>query len=198
MIKSIKEYEEEVQEPEEENTKEDLQPADCTTHTLADHANLQAAKVEESYKQQPVTVLTNNFMNGKREQVILCEKHRSEVMTILKQCLHKLSEISSASAELSRLLPTGIYDLHMLILYKLFLKCHIRPNQLWLLKQHSQISGYFPDFSKEQTIMLKVFPNDGHRSTAHDHKKNESLQQQYQHGICDTKPYWMKIKILKE
>ncbi|RWW69462.1 hypothetical protein BHE74_00022935 [Ensete ventricosum] len=81
--------------------------------------------------------------------------------------------------------------------YKLFLKCHIQLNQLWLLK-HSQISGYFHDFSKEWTIMLKVFPNDDHRSMAHDRKKIESLQGQYRHEICDTKLYWMEIKILKE
>ncbi|RWW71300.1 hypothetical protein BHE74_00020965 [Ensete ventricosum] len=60
--------------------------------------------------------------------------------------------------------------------YKLFLKCHIQLNQLWLLKKRSQISGYFYDFSKEQTIMLKVFPDDDHRSTAHNRKKIESLQ----------------------
>ncbi|RWW44749.1 hypothetical protein BHE74_00049469 [Ensete ventricosum] len=70
MIKSIEESEEEVQEPEEENTKEDLHSANCTTHALAGHANPQAAKVEESPKQHPITVLiktrsTNNFMNSK-------------------------------------------------------------------------------------------------------------------------------------
>ncbi|RWW10098.1 hypothetical protein GW17_00026377 [Ensete ventricosum] len=65
--------------------------------------------------------------------------------------------------------------------YKLFLKCHIQSNQLWLLKDF-QISGYFHDFSMEWTIMLKVFPDDDHRSMAHDRKK-ESLQRQYQHGI---------------
>ncbi|RZR92652.1 hypothetical protein BHM03_00020980 [Ensete ventricosum] len=59
--------------------------------------------------------------------------------------------------------------------YKPFLKCHIRPNQLWLLKQHSQILVYFHDFSKERTIMLKVFPDDDHRSMTHDRKKIESL-----------------------
>ncbi|RZS04814.1 hypothetical protein BHM03_00035206 [Ensete ventricosum] len=210
MIKSIEESEEEVQEPEEENTNEDPRPTDCTTHALASHANPQAAKVEESFKQQPVTVLANNLMNGKGEQVTLCEKHGSEVMTISTQYLQKLAEISGASAEPNRLLPTKLYDVHMLILqeeplayirpywYKLFLRCHIQPNQLWLLKQRSQISGYFHGFSKERTIMLKVFPDDDHQSTTHDHKKIESLQRQYRHGICDTKPYWMEIKILKE
>ncbi|RRT31633.1 hypothetical protein B296_00059261, partial [Ensete ventricosum] len=118
MIKSIKEYKEEVQEPEEENTKEDPQPADCTTHALVGHTNPQAIKVEESFKQQSVTVLTNNFMNGKGEQVILCEKHRSKVMMISKQCLQKFTEISSAAAESSPLLLTRLYDLHMLILQK--------------------------------------------------------------------------------
>ncbi|RRT36074.1 hypothetical protein B296_00040219 [Ensete ventricosum] len=231
MIKSIKESEEEFQEPEEENTKEDPQSDDCMTHALASHANPQAAKIEESFKQHPITVLTNNLMNGKGEQLTLCEKHGSEVMTILTQRLQKLSKISVAYVEPSQLLPTGLYNLHMLILqneplahirpycyphpqrveakriiqemqeiqiirprpslattlylqklclfvcrYKLFLKYHIRSNQLWLLKQHIQISGYFHDFSKEWTIMLKVFPNDDHRSTAHDCKKIESLQ----------------------
>ncbi|RRT47531.1 hypothetical protein B296_00021608 [Ensete ventricosum] len=85
MMKSIKEYEEEVQEPEEENMKEDSQPTDCTTHALAGHANPQATKVEESFKQQPITVLINNLMNGKGEQVTLCEKYGSEVMTISAQ-----------------------------------------------------------------------------------------------------------------
>ncbi|RZR97880.1 hypothetical protein BHM03_00027137 [Ensete ventricosum] len=252
MIKSIKEYEEEVQEREEENTKEDLQPADCTTHALAGHADLQVAKVEESFKQQHVTVLTNNLMNDKGEQVTLCEKHGSEVMMMSTQRLQKLAEISSASTESSRLPPTKLYNLHMLILqeeplahirlfccphpqraeskrivqetqetqiiqprpslarilylqklylfvcrHKLFLKYHIQPNQLWLLK-YSQISSYFYDFSKEWTIMLKTLPDDDHRSTAHDRKKIVSFQRQYRHGICDTKLYWMEIKILKE
>ncbi|RWW42885.1 hypothetical protein BHE74_00051506 [Ensete ventricosum] len=70
MIKSIEESEEDVQEPEEENTQEDLQSINSMTHALADHANPQAAKVEESLKQQPVTILietrsTNNFINSK-------------------------------------------------------------------------------------------------------------------------------------
>ncbi|RZR94566.1 hypothetical protein BHM03_00023272 [Ensete ventricosum] len=70
MIEPIKEYEEWDLEPEDENTKEDQQSADCTTHTLAGHANPQALEVEESLKQQPVTILiktrsTNNFMNSK-------------------------------------------------------------------------------------------------------------------------------------
>ncbi|RWW50301.1 hypothetical protein BHE74_00043457 [Ensete ventricosum] len=70
---------------------------------------------------------------------------------------------------------------------KLFLKCHIQLNQLWLLMQHSQISGYFHYLSQERTMLFEVFPID-------DRKKIRSLQQQYQHGIYD----WMKIKILKE
>ncbi|RRT43709.1 hypothetical protein B296_00039143 [Ensete ventricosum] len=202
MIKFIEESEEEVQEP-KENTKEDLQPADRTTHVVAGHVNPQVTKVEESFMQQPVTVLTNILMNGKGEQVTSCEKHGSEVMMILTQRLQKLAEISGASTEPTRLLPTKLYDLHMLILqeeplahiwpyccphpqrvevkrivqemYKLFLKCHIQSNQLWLLKQRSQILGYFYDFFKEWTIMLKIFPDDDHRSTAHDYKKIESL-----------------------
>ncbi|RZS09014.1 hypothetical protein BHM03_00040047 [Ensete ventricosum] len=42
--------------------------------------------------------------------------------------------------------------------------------------KHSQISSYLHDFSKEWTIMLKVLPDDDHRSKAHDPKKIESLQ----------------------
>ncbi|RRT36530.1 hypothetical protein B296_00046489 [Ensete ventricosum] len=160
----------------------------------------------------------------------LCKKHGSEVMMMSTQCLQKLAEISRASTESSRLLPTRLYNLHMLILqeeplahirlyccphpqraeskrivqetqetqiiqprpslarilylqklylfvcrYKLFLKYHIQPNQLWLLK-YSQISSYFYDFSKEWTIMLKTLPNDDHRSMAHDRKKIVSFQ----------------------
>ncbi|RWV94837.1 hypothetical protein GW17_00042589 [Ensete ventricosum] len=116
MIKSIKEYEEEVQEPEEENMKEDPQPTNCMTQAIAGHANPQVAKVEESFKQQPVTVLTNNPMNDKGEQVTLCEKHRSKVMTISTQCFQKLAELSGASTELSRLLHTRLYNVHMLML----------------------------------------------------------------------------------
>ncbi|RWV81270.1 hypothetical protein BHE74_00016972 [Ensete ventricosum] len=70
MIEPIEDPEEEDLEPKKENMKEDPQPVDYTTHTLADHANPQAIKVEESLKQQPVTILietrsTNNFMNNK-------------------------------------------------------------------------------------------------------------------------------------
>ncbi|RZS25796.1 hypothetical protein BHM03_00059047, partial [Ensete ventricosum] len=81
---------------------------------------------------------------------------------------------------------------------KLFLKCHIQPNQLWLLMQRSQISSYFHDFSKEQTMILEVFPDDDIGFMTHDRKKVESLQPQYRHGIYDAKPSWIKIKTLKE
>ncbi|RWV96760.1 hypothetical protein BHE74_00033125 [Ensete ventricosum] len=126
MIKSIKEYEEEVQEPKEEKMKKNPQSADCMTHALAGHANSQVAKVEESFKHQPVTILTNNLINGKGEQVTLCEKHGSEVMTISTQRLQKLAEISSTSTEPSRLLPTRLYNIHMLILQEEPL-AHIQP-----------------------------------------------------------------------
>ncbi|RWV80592.1 hypothetical protein GW17_00058110, partial [Ensete ventricosum] len=39
--------------------------------------------------------------------------------------------------------------------------------------QCSLISGYFHDFTEERTMMLKVFPDDNLRSTAHDHKKEQ-------------------------
>ncbi|RRT32843.1 hypothetical protein B296_00051107, partial [Ensete ventricosum] len=56
---------------------------------------------------------------------------------------------------------------------KLFLKCHIQLNQLWVLMQCSLILGYFHDFTEERTMMLKVFPDDNLRSTAHDRKKEQ-------------------------
>ncbi|RWV81954.1 hypothetical protein GW17_00056579 [Ensete ventricosum] len=39
--------------------------------------------------------------------------------------------------------------------------------------QCSLISGYFHDFTEEQTMMLKVLPDDDLGSTAHDHKKEQ-------------------------
>ncbi|RWW24502.1 hypothetical protein GW17_00011205 [Ensete ventricosum] len=56
---------------------------------------------------------------------------------------------------------------------KLFLKCHIQLNQLWVLMQCSLISGYFHDFTEERTMMLKVFPDDDLGSMAHDRKKEQ-------------------------
>ncbi|RWW13234.1 hypothetical protein GW17_00023064 [Ensete ventricosum] len=56
---------------------------------------------------------------------------------------------------------------------KLFLKCHIQLNQLWVLMQCSLISGYFHDFTEAWTMMLKVFPDDDLRFMAHDRKKKQ-------------------------
>ncbi|RWW45061.1 hypothetical protein BHE74_00049131 [Ensete ventricosum] len=39
--------------------------------------------------------------------------------------------------------------------------------------QCSLISGYFHDFTEKQTMMLKVFPDDDLRFTAHDRKKEQ-------------------------
>ncbi|RZR96769.1 hypothetical protein BHM03_00025832 [Ensete ventricosum] len=70
MIEPIEESKHEEENLEhEENTKEDLQPADCMTHSLADYPNLQTMEVEGFLKQRPVTILiksrsTNNFMNN--------------------------------------------------------------------------------------------------------------------------------------
>ncbi|RWV91816.1 hypothetical protein GW17_00045862 [Ensete ventricosum] len=44
--------------------------------------------------------------------------------------------------------------------------------------QRSQISSYFHDFSKEQTMILEVFPDDDIGFMTHDRKKVESLQPQ--------------------
>ncbi|RZS05503.1 hypothetical protein BHM03_00036036 [Ensete ventricosum] len=241
-----------------ENTKEDQQSTECTTHSIAGYTNLQTMKVEGSLKQQPITVHTdtessNNLMNSKGKQVILRRKHGSKVTTVSTQRLEKLAEISGASAEPSRLLPTRLRDLHMLILQeeppthiqpyccrhlqkaeakrivqetletriiqsrfspattlylqklylfacrdKLFRKCHLLPNQLHLLIQRSQISGYFHDLSQERTTLPEVFPVDDLRSTVDNLKKIELLQRQYWHGICDTRTYGMEIKFSKK
>ncbi|RWW59095.1 hypothetical protein BHE74_00033973 [Ensete ventricosum] len=71
MIEHIEESKHENEDLEqEENTKEDPQPTDCTTHALVGYANPQTMKVEGFLKQRPVTILiesrsTNNFMNSK-------------------------------------------------------------------------------------------------------------------------------------
>ncbi|RWW45800.1 hypothetical protein BHE74_00048330 [Ensete ventricosum] len=54
---------------------------------------------------------------------------------------------------------------------KLFLKCHIQLNQLWVLMLCSLISGNFHDFIEKRTMMLKVFLDDDVGSMAHDCKK---------------------------
>ncbi|RRT57906.1 hypothetical protein B296_00018150 [Ensete ventricosum] len=105
MIGPIEESKEDDLEPEEENTKEDPQPADCMTHTLIGHVNPQAMKVEETLKQQPVIILIktkgpNDLMNGKVKQVTLHRKHGSEEKT---QRLEKFAN----STEPSRFHPTS-------------------------------------------------------------------------------------------
>ncbi|RWW55433.1 hypothetical protein BHE74_00037928 [Ensete ventricosum] len=56
---------------------------------------------------------------------------------------------------------------------KLFLKCHIQLNQLWVLMQCSLISSYFHDFIEKWTMMAKVFPDDDLGFTAHNRKKEQ-------------------------
>ncbi|RZR96245.1 hypothetical protein BHM03_00025223 [Ensete ventricosum] len=135
------------------------------THALAGHANSQAAKVE-SFKQQLVTFLTNNLMNGKGDQVTICEKHGSEVMTIMTQHLQKLAEISGASTESSRLLPTMLYNLHMLILQEEPLArirpyCYPHPQRVKLKgssrrrKRHRPFAMTFPC---KDTLSPKALP----------------------------------------
>ncbi|RZR97480.1 hypothetical protein BHM03_00026665 [Ensete ventricosum] len=84
------------------------------TYTLAGHVNPQAMKVEESLKQQSVTILIktrspNDLMNGKVKWVTLHGKRRSEEKT---QRLEKFA----TSIEPSRFHPTRLHDLRMLIL----------------------------------------------------------------------------------
>ncbi|RRT77153.1 hypothetical protein B296_00005537 [Ensete ventricosum] len=124
MIEPIEESEEDDLEPEEENMKEDLQSADCMTHTLASHVNLQVMKDEESLKQQSVTILIktrspNDLMNGKVKQVTLHRKRGSE------DKIQRLEKFAT-STELSRLHPTRLHDLHMLILQE------EPPTHIWL------------------------------------------------------------------
>ncbi|RRT42084.1 hypothetical protein B296_00028954 [Ensete ventricosum] len=114
IVEPIEESKEGDLKPEEENTKEDSQSTDCMTHTLAGHVNPQAMKVEESLKQQSVTILIktkspNDLMNGKVKQVTLYGKRESEEKT---QRLEKFA----TSTEPSRFHPTRLHDLHMLIL----------------------------------------------------------------------------------
>ncbi|RRT40464.1 hypothetical protein B296_00003449 [Ensete ventricosum] len=148
--------------------KEKLQSA-----ALTFHAPPQILDIDSFIKHQPVTILadtrsSNDLINDKRNQVTLCGKGENEEKMISTQCLEKLAEISSMSVEPSRLLPTRLHEPRM---DKLFLKCHIQLNQLWVLMQCSLISGYFHDFTEEWTMMLKVFPDDDLGSTAHDRKK---------------------------
>ncbi|RWV91774.1 hypothetical protein BHE74_00025721 [Ensete ventricosum] len=132
MIEPIEEYEEDDLEPEEENTKEDPQPVDCMTHTLVGHVNPQAMKVEESLKQQSVTILIktrspNDLMNGKVKQVTSDRKHRSKEKT-------QRFEKFATSTELSKFYPTKLHDLHILILQEkppahIWLYCYPHPER---------------------------------------------------------------------
>ncbi|RRT53912.1 hypothetical protein B296_00006001 [Ensete ventricosum] len=156
-------------------------------HTF--HAPPQILDIDGFIKHQLVTILadtisSNDLMNDKRKHVTLCGKGENEEKMISTQCLEKLAEILGTSAEPSRLLPTRLHDpdvgltrkttsTYSAILDKLFLKCHIQVNQLWVLMQCSLISSYFHDFTEERTMMLKVFPNDDLRSTVHDRKKEQ-------------------------
>ncbi|RRT53061.1 hypothetical protein B296_00023635 [Ensete ventricosum] len=220
---------------EEKDIEENSQPIARTFHASFGYAKPQRMNVDGLIKHQPITILTdtkspNDLMNGKGKQVTLCRKRGSEEKTVSTQRLEKLVEISSTSAEPSRLLPTRLHDPRMLILQeepsahiqpyccphlqraeakrivqetretriirprpslttilylqklclficrdKLFLKCHIQLNQLWVLMQRSQISSYFYYLSQEQTMLLKVFPIDDLCSTTNDRKKIESL-----------------------
>ncbi|RWV95967.1 hypothetical protein BHE74_00036718 [Ensete ventricosum] len=76
--------------------------------------------------------------------------------------------------------PATILDLQKLYLFtsrdNLLLKYHIQLNQLWLLMQYSQISGYIHYLSQERNMFLEVFPIDDLYSTVDDCKKIGSLQ----------------------
>ncbi|RWW63931.1 hypothetical protein BHE74_00028868 [Ensete ventricosum] len=66
----------------EENTMEDQQLTECTTHSPVDYTNPQIMKVEVSLKQQPVTILTDtrsfdNLMNTYWMDIKFKKKHIS-------------------------------------------------------------------------------------------------------------------------
>ncbi|RWW47849.1 hypothetical protein BHE74_00046127, partial [Ensete ventricosum] len=108
------EFEEDDFKPEEENTKEDPQLADCMAHTLVGHVNPQAMKVEEFLKHQSITILIktrspNDLINDKVKHVTLHEKRGSEKKT-------QRFEKFATSTESSRFHPTRLHDLYMLIL----------------------------------------------------------------------------------
>ncbi|RWW67617.1 hypothetical protein BHE74_00024919 [Ensete ventricosum] len=82
-------------------------------------------------------------------------------------CSHEVAAQSQSRCYCSLLPPPSLLPLATILHLetsppqdKLFLKCHIKLNQLWVLMQCSLISSYFHDFIKEQTMMLKVFPDD--------------------------------------
>ncbi|RZS25762.1 hypothetical protein BHM03_00059014, partial [Ensete ventricosum] len=181
--------------------KEKPQSAACTFHALLQILDIDGFIKHQLVTILADTRSSNDLMNDKRKHVNLCEKEENGEKMISTQCLEKLAEISGTSAEPSRLLPTRLHDPHMLVLQgelpahiwsyycphfqrteaktivqetdKLFLKCRIQLNQLWVLMQCSLISGYFHDFTEERTMMLKVFPDDDLGSTAHDRKKEQ-------------------------
>ncbi|RWV90522.1 hypothetical protein GW17_00047264 [Ensete ventricosum] len=112
-VEPIQESIEDDLEPMGENTKEDPQSVDCMTHTLGGHMNPQAMKVEESLKQQSVTILIktrspNDLINGKVKQVTLHGKRESEEKTTFGEVcyLHQTEPIH----------PTRLHNLRMLIL----------------------------------------------------------------------------------
>ncbi|RRT56773.1 hypothetical protein B296_00022149 [Ensete ventricosum] len=120
MIEHIEESKHENEDLEqEENTKEDPQPANCTTHALVNYANPQTIKVEGFRKQQPVTILiesrsTNNFMNSKVATRLMLQNEDYSWFDVKEMKpkeikdtnpLPQLAEISGASIKPSRLPP---------------------------------------------------------------------------------------------
>ncbi|RWW44198.1 hypothetical protein BHE74_00050062 [Ensete ventricosum] len=93
-------------------------------------------------------------------------------MTEAKKIVQEMQEIRIIRPQPSLALTFYLQKLCLFVCRdKLFMKCHIQLNQLWFLMQFSLILCYFHDFTEEWTMMLKVFPDDDLRSTAHDHKK---------------------------
>ncbi|RRT56770.1 hypothetical protein B296_00006836, partial [Ensete ventricosum] len=95
-------------------------------------------------------------------------------MTEAKKIVQEMREIQIILPQHSLAMTLYLQKLCLFVYRdKLFLKYHIQLNQLWVLMQCSLISGYFHNFTEEWTMMLKIFPDDDLRSTAHDRKKEQ-------------------------
>ncbi|RWW15584.1 hypothetical protein GW17_00020569 [Ensete ventricosum] len=119
------------------------------------------------FTSQPTIIVRANYLDRSQQQI----EHNSSHLS-----LHTAAALL-CNSRVHRCPVFLLLQLHPCYnrchLDKLFLKCHIQLNQLWVLMWCSLISGYFHDFTEERTMMLKVFPNDDLGSTAHDHKKEQ-------------------------
>ncbi|RRT48074.1 hypothetical protein B296_00035238 [Ensete ventricosum] len=160
MIEPIEESKPEEEDLEhEENTKEHLQPADCTTHALAGYANPQIMKVKGFALHILSSLLV--FMVPLAQRVGHSFEYQLRMPAPLSDSFPYISMFVSPRRS---------------CVDKFFLKCYISPNLPWLLMRHFQILGEFHNFPQDRTMMLNVFLDDDLRSTTQDHEKIESYQ----------------------